>query len=256
MYSCINLVPKDLPDRPCFTHFQRTVTGAPVPARNAVATDGAGNVIPFAQRQRQIVRPPPKLLEFPGLNRREARHECHKQWRAEQPKKCTEFAARVAARNKEVTKAACEAEWDRILAGPSARMLLERLAEHLPTYMPIAPKAIVIDIDKHSLADLVRIYAPKFNAVLKRLKVFETFDFGDEIGLVVDHVKNLQSLIERLQRIKRELADRCSYIEYRQWKGYEAGCKEIGGISFKGLRCNRVWIVKALSAVYTNGYFN
>ena len=135
-------------------------------------------------------------------------------------------------------------------------MLLERLAEHPPMYTPIAPKAIVININKHSSADLVRIYAPKFNTVLKRLEVFETFDFGDEIGFIVDYVKNLQALIEHLQRIKRGLADQCSYIEYRQWKGYEAGYKEIGGISFKGLRRNQVQIVKALSVVYTNGYFD
>ena len=122
--------------------------------------------------------------------------------------------------------------------------------------MPIAPKAIVIDINKHSPADLARIYVPKFDAVLKQLEVFKTFDFGDDIGLVIDHVKNLQALIERLQRIKRGLADRCLYIEYRQWKGYKAGCKEIGGISFKELRRNWVRIVKALSAVYVNGYFN
>ena len=249
-------MPKDLPDRPRFTHFQRTVTGTPVLARNAVTTDGAGNAIPFGQRRGQIVQPPSKPLEFPGLNRCEARHERHKQWRAKQPKKRAEFAARVAARDEEAAKAARKAEWDRILTSPSARTLLECLVEHPPTYTPIAPKAIVIDIDKHSPADLARIYAPKFDAVLKRLEVFETFDFGDEIGLVVDHVKNLQALIERLQRIKCGLADRCSYIKYRQWKGYEAGCKEIGGILFKGLRRNRVRIVKALSAVYTNGYFD
>ena len=135
-------------------------------------------------------------------------------------------------------------------------MLLKHLAEHSPTYTPIIPKAIVIDIDKHSPADLTPIYAPKFDAVLKQLEVFETFDFGDEIGLIVNHVKNLQALIECLQRIKHGLADWCSYIEYRQWKGYEAGRKEISGILFKGLRCNRVQIVKALSAVYTNGYFD
>ena len=114
-------------------------------------------------------------------------------------------------------------------------MLLERLAEHPPIYTPIAPKAIVIDINKHSPADLAHIYAPKFDAILKRLEVFETFNFSDDIGTVIDHVKNLQALIERLQRIKHGLADRCSYIEYRQWKGYKAGCKEISGISFKGL---------------------
>ena len=249
-------MPKDLPDCSRFTHFQRTVTDTPVPARNTVATDGADNAIPFAQRRGRIIRLPPKPLEFPGLNAHKARHECHKQWRAERPKKQAEFAARVAARDEEVAKAACKAERDRILTGPSARTLLERLAEQLPTYTPIAPKAIVIDIDKHSPADLVCIYTPKFDAVLKRLEVFETFNFGDEIGLVVDHVKNLQALIECLQRIKCGLADRCSYIEYRQWKGYEAGCKEIGRISFKGLRRNRVRIVKALSAVYTNGYFD
>ena len=105
-------------------------------------------------------------------------------------------------------------------------------------YTPIAPKAIVIDIDKHTPADLAHIYVPKFDAILKRLEVFETFDFGDDIRTIVDHVKNLQTLIERLQHIKRGLVDRCLYIEYRQWKGYEAGCKEIGGILFKGLRRN------------------
>ena len=128
--------------------------------------------------------------------------------------------------------------------------------EHPPTYTPIAPKAIVINIDKHTPTDLACIYMPKFDAILKRLEVFETFDFGDDIGTVVDHVKNLQALIEHLQHIKCGLIDRCSYIEYRQWKGYEAGCKEIDGISFKGLRRNRVWIVKALSTVYMNRYFD
>ena len=122
--------------------------------------------------------------------------------------------------------------------------------------MPITPKVINIDIDKHSFAKLTRIYAPKFDAVLKRLEVFKVFDFGEDINVVVNYVKNLQALIERLQSIKCELVDQCSYIEYRQWKGYEAGCKEIGGISFKGLQRNRVRIVKALSAVYRNGYFD
>ena len=89
--------------------------------------------------------------------------------------------------------------------------------------MPIAPKAINIDIDKHSPTDLMRIYAPKFDAVLKWLEVFEVFNFREDINVVSDHMKNLQALIERLQHTKRGLVDRCSYIEYRQWKGYEAG---------------------------------
>ena len=149
-----------------------------------------------------------------------------------------EFAARVAACDEEVAKATREAERDCILASSSARTLLEHLAEHLPMYTLITPKAIVIDINKHTPADLACIYVPKFNAVLKRLEVFETFNFGDDIGTVVNHIKNLQALIEHLQHIKHRLVDRCLYIEYRQWKGYEAGCKEIGSISFKGLQRN------------------
>lgn len=114
-------------------------------------------------------------------------------------------------------------------------MLLERLAENLPMHTLIAPKVINIDIDKHSPADLAHIYVPKFEAILKWLEVFEVFDFSNEINLIVDNVKNLQALIECIQQIKQGLSDRSSYIEYRQWKGYKAGCKEISNISFKGL---------------------
>ena len=249
-------MPKDLPDRPRFTHFQCTVTDAAIPAHNAVATNAAGQAIPFAQRRGQILRPPPALLQFPGLTAQESKHERRLKFRKDRAISNAEFAEKVAARDKERATAARQQEQDRILAGPSARTLLERLAEQPPTYTPIAPKAIVIDIDKHSSADLVRIFAPKLDAVLKWLEVFETFSLGDDINIVVDQWNNLQVLIERIQRIKRGLSDRSSYIEYRQWKGYEAGCKEIGGISFKGLRRNRVRIVKALSAVYTNGYFD
>ena len=95
-------------------------------------------------------------------------------------------------------------------------MLLKHLAEQLSTYTLIAPKAIVIDINKHTPADLMCIYALKFKAVLKRLEVFETFDFGDDINILIDYVKNLQALIECLQKIKHRLVNRCSYIEYRQ----------------------------------------
>ena len=82
-------------------------------------------------------------------------------------------------------------------------------------HTPIPPKVINIDINKYTPADLVHIYVPKFEAVLKRLEVFEVFNFGNEINLVIVDIKNLQMLIERLQRIKHELVDRCSYIKYR-----------------------------------------
>ena len=95
-------------------------------------------------------------------------------------------------------------------------MLLKRLVEQSPTYTPIALKVINIDIDKYSPADLMCIYAPKFDTVLKQLEVFEVFNFGNKINFIVNDIKNLQALVERLQRIKHRLNDWCSYIEYRQ----------------------------------------
>ena len=75
--------------------------------------------------------------------------------------------AQVAIRNEEDARATRQQKQDRILADSSARILLECLVEQLPMYTLIAPEAINIDIDKHSPADLVCIYAPKFEAVLK-----------------------------------------------------------------------------------------
>ena len=58
--------------------------------------------------------------------------------------------------------------------------LEQRLAAIPPaTYTPIAPKSILIDFEKHTPADLARIFAPKFTATLKRLNVFETLELDD-----------------------------------------------------------------------------
>ena len=51
-------------------------------------------------------------------------------------------------------------------------MLLKRLVVNQLIHTPIAPKAINIDIDKYSPADLAHIYMPKFEAILKQLEVF------------------------------------------------------------------------------------
>ena len=95
-------------------------------------------------------------------------------------------------------------------------MLLKHLVEQPPTYTPITLKAINININKYSSTDLMHIYALKFKAILKWLEVFEVFDFGNEINFIVNDVKNLQALIECLQKIKHGLSNRCSIIKYRQ----------------------------------------
>lgn len=125
-----------------------------------------------------------------------------------------------------------------------------------PTPAPIAPRSTTIDFQKYTPADLARIYAPKFEATLKRLDIFETLEFGDIAEIFPQRVKNLHALINQITRIKRCLTDVARVVKYNEWQEWDIGCKEIGEVSFKGLRKNKGQIIKALSAVYERGRFD
>ena len=132
--------------------------------------------------------------------------------------------------------------------------IAERLAElPPPTHQPIAPKPILLNFEKLSSTDLYNIFTPKFEATLKRLEVFETFTFSDEVHR--DHIKDLRSLIDRLQHFKRALKDTSSVRTREEFQAWDFGLKQIENISFKSLRKNQVHIVKSLSDVLKENYF-
>ncbi|EKM48640.1 uncharacterized protein PHACADRAFT_202573, partial [Phanerochaete carnosa HHB-10118-sp] len=134
----------------------------------------------------------------------------------------------------------------------SSRSLADRITA-APTYTPIAPKPVTIDFSRYTAADLARIFAPKFAATLKRFNVLETLDCPD---VLTDDINAVFKLRDRLAHLDRTLKDVSRVISVEEWNRWDSGLKQIGGISFKGLRRNRVQIFKALRAVWVNGYFN
>ncbi|EKM48339.1 uncharacterized protein PHACADRAFT_202943 [Phanerochaete carnosa HHB-10118-sp] len=134
----------------------------------------------------------------------------------------------------------------------SSRSLADRLTA-APTYTPIAPKPVTIDFSRYTAADLARIFAPKFAATLKRFNVLESLDCPD---VLTDDINAVFKLRDRLAHLDRTLKDVSRVISIEEWNRWDSGLKQIGGISFKGLRRNRVQIFKALRAVWVNGYFD
>lgn len=143
-------------------------------------------------------------------------------------------------------------EHQQILAEPSKPTLEARLAALLlATYEPIALKSISIDFSKHTPVDLARIFALKFSTTLKHLEVFEAFKFGGEVhDIFSDKICDLCDLIAKLLSISRGLSNRAAIITNKEWLAWEQGTREIGEVSFKGLKRNKVQILKALSVVY------
>ncbi|EKM51276.1 uncharacterized protein PHACADRAFT_200095 [Phanerochaete carnosa HHB-10118-sp] len=240
-------MPKDLPACPPHSVFQQYKHSAGYAPASGNANDPV-ETVPYGKRRGKELRPPtPALtLSFPP-NSHEGRHLRREQFRECYATDKANFEQHLAAR--EIQQAR-----ERILAGLSKPTLKQRLAA-IPsvTHTPIAPKLILIDFDKHTPANLVRIFTPKFDGTLKRIDVFETLKLDD---LNSDQVRNLRRLIEQLTRIKRCLADVCNVVKYEKWRKWELGCRGIGDISFKGLRKNKARIVQALSAVYVNRYFD
>lgn len=128
------------------------------------------------------------------------------------------------------------------------------MALSLATYEPIALKSISIDFSKHTPADLARIFVPKFSTTFKRLEVFETFKFGSKVhdifGDKIRDLHDLRDLIAKLISISQGLSDKAATITNKEWLAWEQRTREIEEVSFKGLKKNKVQILKAFSAVY------
>jgi hypothetical protein len=188
---------------------------------------------PPGKRSATVITPKPHLAEG----------HCLRSWLC---KPTIEF---IKQKHTTDTKAECE----RILYSTKPT-LKQRLAAILPSiYTPIISKLVLLNFEKLTIADLIRIFELKFKATLKRLNVFKSFQIKEEVS--PDHIKNLRCLIERLTHLKHSLKDTSSIRTKEEFQGWNYGLKYIGGISFQGLRKNQAQIIKSLSKVWKGNYF-
>jgi hypothetical protein len=136
------------------------------------------------------------------------------------------------------------------LARPS---LAKRIGEQ--TYTPIAPKSIVIDFTKTTTADLVRIFKPKITATTLRLKPIVELEkhWSDATP---DQRRAFESLVDKIQSFGFDLESRAPAVTRVQWQSLDWGLKEVGKISFAGLRRNYKEILSRLVQISEQGYFN
>jgi hypothetical protein len=147
------------------------------------------------------------------------------------------------------TKAECE----RILYSTNPTLKQRLAAISFLTYTSIISKLVLLNFEKLIIADLIRIFKLKSEAILKCLDIFESFQIKEEVS--PDHIKNLWCLIKRLTHLKHSLKDTSSVQTKEEFQGWNYGLKYIGGISFQGLRKDQAQIIKSLSEVWKENYF-
>jgi hypothetical protein len=136
------------------------------------------------------------------------------------------------------------------LARPS---LAEQIGEQ--TYTPIAPKPIVIDFTKTTTADLIGIFKPKITATALRLKpIIELEEHWS--NATPDQRRAFESLADKIQSFGFDLEVRAPAVTRVQWQGLDWGLKEIGKVSFAGLRRNYKEVLCRLVQISEQGYFD
>jgi hypothetical protein len=136
------------------------------------------------------------------------------------------------------------------LARPS---LAERIGEQ--TYTPIAPKPIVIDFTNTTTANLIGIFKPKITATALCLKpIVELEEHWSNV--TPDQRRAFESLADRIQSFGFDLETRAPAVTCVQWQSLDWGLKEIGKVSFVGLRRNYKEILCRLVQISEQGYFD
>ena len=148
-------------------------------------------------------------------------------------------AIAAARRAGEATRARQQreaAEASSLSAATSARRdLASRIAAApAPTFTPIAPKPIGIDIPKYTTPELIGIFTKKFDATIKRFGALDDLDYSECRG---DHAVGTSRLYRRLREIREGLRPE-AIVTFQEWKRYETGLRAIGEVSFVGLRRN------------------
>lgn len=112
---------------------------------------------------------------------------------------------------------------------------------------------MIFDFKKLTILDLIRIFIPKLDATLKRLRVFDDIEpeHEDDPG----RYQNVQKLIERLKHYKESLQNVSTTRTKEEFQSWNFGLHEIKKVSFAGFRKNRRHIIKYLSDIWESNYF-
>ena len=102
--------------------------------------------------------------------------------------------------------------------------------------------------------DRIGIFHPKIEATAKRLtSIVELIkEFPDAPK---DHIRKFKHFLERLLDLRDALDERAPTIVAAQWQSLDWGLKEIGKISFGGIRRNYETVLRRVVEVVDNGYF-
>jgi hypothetical protein len=131
--------------------------------------------------------------------------------------------------------------------------LAERIGEQ--TYTPIAPKPIVIDFTKTTTANLIGIFKPKITATALRLKpIIELEEHWSDA--TPDQHRAFESLVDKIQSFGFDLESCAPAVTCAQWQSLDWGLKEVGKVSFAGLRRNYKEILSRLVQISGQGYFD
>jgi hypothetical protein len=131
--------------------------------------------------------------------------------------------------------------------------LAERIGEQ--TYIPIAPKSIVIDFTKTTTADLVGIFKPKITATALRLKpIVELEEHWS--NTTPDQRRAFEPLADKIQSFGFDLETCAPAVTRIQWQSLDWGLKEVGKVSFAGLQRNYKEILSRLVQISEQGYFD
>jgi hypothetical protein len=130
-------------------------------------------------------------------------------------------------------------------------------AEHISeqTYTPIASKLIVIDFTKTTTADLIGIFKLKITATALCLKPIIKLE-EHWSNATSDQCHAFKSFADKIQSFGFDLETHTPAVTHVQWQSLNWGLKEVGKVSFAGLRRNYREVLSRLVQISEQGYFD
>jgi hypothetical protein len=207
----------------------------------AIAAHVSRPLAPVSQLEADLQQLSAARDHVPLPTKREARLAFWKN----QAERCEQLAA---------VQTQCAQQERRMLEERLARLsLAERIGEL--TYTPIAPKSIVIDFTKTTTTDLIGIFKPKISATALCLKlIIELEEHWSDA--TPDQRRAFESLVDKIQSFGFDLEAHAPTVMRVQWQSLDWGLKEVGKVSFAGLRRNYKEILSRLVQISEQGYFN